>query len=360
MVLSLPLARAPSSVFVQYLAGLAICLAVRFALPIPPQLAGSSHGIKDQPIHIEAAARDKAAAKVRIKWPNDVYAEVPYPAEVDDADGQTQRVGGFDRLGKFYRKVGGVLVTSHIAGGDMRIVVGCGINVSNILPTTCLQEVLYGYGHEHKLRSDRQNCQPRPQANAEEVENSKDANDEKTAKNTDDGKDASAASAAKGSPTASDSSKHCLSEEEMLGAFFAVFEHLWTHFLRHGWDPALARLYRSVWLHDDQLVRLGGQFAHPTHTQAHNVQGQGRDQGRQGPIGASKFAKQSEPNECQGEQVRIVGITNDYGMLRTVRPGSDITPRDALAWGSGTHPEVIDVMPDGNSFDMLQGLVRPK
>ena len=47
-------------------------------------------------------------------------------------------------------------------------------------------------------------------------------------------------------------------------------------------------------------------------------------------------------------KVRIVGLTPEYGMLRTV-------PED---WRLGQEP--IDLRPDGNSFDMMAGLIKTK
>ena len=48
-------------------------------------------------------------------------------------------------------------------------------------------------------------------------------------------------------------------------------------------------------------------------------------------------------------KVRIVGITPDHGLLRTLpEPGRD---------GS---MEYIDLQPDGNSFDLLTGLIKTK
>jgi len=46
--------------------------------------------------------------------------------------------------------------------------------------------------------------------------------------------------------------------------------------------------------------------------------------------------------------VRIVGITHDHGLLRTIpeRPGSP--------------SEYIDLQPDGNSFDIMAGLIKTK
>ena len=49
-------------------------------------------------------------------------------------------------------------------------------------------------------------------------------------------------------------------------------------------------------------------------------------------------------------QVRLVGITPDHGLLRTV-------PEDPRVARSQPY---VDLQPDGNSFDMLTGLIQVK
>ena len=50
-------------------------------------------------------------------------------------------------------------------------------------------------------------------------------------------------------------------------------------------------------------------------------------------------------------RVRILGITEDYGLLRTV-------PEDA-GWGVGPDG-YVDLQPDGNSFDIMAGMIKTK
>ncbi len=64
---------------------------------------------------------------VKIKWPNDVYAEV------EDADGN----GGE----KLKIKIGGILVTTSFLKGEWKVIVGCGINILNSEPTTSLSKL---------------------------------------------------------------------------------------------------------------------------------------------------------------------------------------------------------------------------
>jgi biotin---protein ligase len=52
------------------------------------------------------------------------------------------------------------------------------------------------------------------------------------------------------------------------------------------------------------------------------------------------------------KKVRIVGITNDYGLLRTVP--------ERTGWNSEDEEAFIDLQPDGNSFDIMAGLIKTK
>lgn len=54
--------------------------------------------------------------------------------------------------------------------------------------------------------------------------------------------------------------------------------------------------------------------------------------------------------------VRIVGITPDHGLLRTVLVEVDRQGKEIYTGGSST-PAYIDLQPDGNGFDMLQSLL---
>ncbi|KAJ3306136.1 biotin holocarboxylase synthetase [Kappamyces sp. JEL0829] len=86
--------QASSLIFLQYLTGLAVVRAVK-------SLDGCSH----IPIHL--------------KWPNDIYVRA--------MDGTL-------------KKVGGILVTSEYVNNTFGVTIGCGVNVLNAKPSTCLQE----------------------------------------------------------------------------------------------------------------------------------------------------------------------------------------------------------------------------
>lgn len=250
-------------VFVQYLAGLAIVESVRSG----------------------ALGADYAAAlgdKLRIKWPNDVYAHV---ADDDPSEGQQDpsalpaRKGTFVWRGKRYAKMAGVLVNSQFAGSELALVVGCGINTLNPRPTTSLSDLIQAY-------NSKQN----------------------------------------------DPAQHLdvVSQERFAGAILATLERMWNTFVGAGGNfSPFVEAYRRAWLHSDQETLLSDTVP-PT-------------------------------------RARIVGITSDYGLLRCV-PIPDgptaFVPADTFSpasWGpSKASGQWIDLQPDGNSFDMLQNLIRRK
>ncbi|KAH0831195.1 class II aaRS and biotin synthetase [Lanmaoa asiatica] len=100
-----------------------------------------------------------------------------------------------------------------------------------------------------------------------------------------------------------------LTVERVTAAVLTTFERIWNSFLAEESESFLPFLdqYTSSWLHSGQIVTL-------TTTNPHTT-------------------------------VRIAGITPDHGLLRT----------EPLGGG-----QYIDLQPDGNSFDMLKGLIRTK
>lgn len=65
------------------------------------------------------------------------------------------------------------------------------------------------------------------------------------------------------------------------------------------------------------------------------------------------------------QRVKIVGITPDFGLLRTI-PTSQSGPGNQDGWGYGGYAgfrqssPFIDLQPDGNSFDIMAGLIKSK
>ncbi|KAH7882931.1 class II aaRS and biotin synthetase [Phlebopus sp. FC_14] len=102
-----------------------------------------------------------------------------------------------------------------------------------------------------------------------------------------------------------------LSVERVAAAVLTRFESIWDEFIAQedrNFEPFMDR-YTSKWLHTNQIITL-------TTTTPHTM-------------------------------VRIEGITPDHGLLRTV----------PLSLGGG---RFIDLLPDGNSFDMMKGLIKAK
>ncbi|KAJ6588314.1 biotin-protein ligase [Mycena capillaripes] len=101
LLLRLSLSKFPASklVFVQYLFALAVVEACR-----------------------DESVLGEAASSVRLKWPNDIYAFL------GDGEGA--------------KKIGGILINTSFAGGNVDIVIGSGLNVLNPPPITSLSQLL--------------------------------------------------------------------------------------------------------------------------------------------------------------------------------------------------------------------------
>lgn len=265
-VFRVPVSMASKTVFLQYLSGLAVVEGIRLAL-----------GPSD-------AAR-AVADKVRIKWPNDIYAEIP-AADEEGNGGARTKTATFELGGKRYAKLGGILVNSQFSGGNEFVLVsGCGVNCLNARPTTSVSDLV-------AMHNDRA---------ANEVDR-----------------------------------LEVVSQEKLAGAILSTFDSIWKVFLQHGGDfrPFVAR-YRQVWLHSDQETTLTPDAIR------------------------SDAAAHTEGDEG----VRIVGISSDYGLLQAVPRTSSIHAKDAKAWGSTQDAQangIVQLQPDGNSFDMLQNLVKRK
>lgn len=57
--------------------------------------------------------------------------------------------------------------------------------------------------------------------------------------------------------------------------------------------------------------------------------------------------------------VRIVGITLDHGLLRTMPERGLSNPYFSSSVGK-VEEEYIDLQPDGNSFDLMSGMIKTK
>lgn len=99
-------------VFVQYLAAIAIAEAVT---SYDGRVGGAY-----------------AALPVKLKWPNDVYAQDPTNPWKDPAN----------KKGPNYVKIGGILTNCAYSNGQYQMVVGVGLNTTNAKPTTSLDALL--------------------------------------------------------------------------------------------------------------------------------------------------------------------------------------------------------------------------
>jgi biotin--protein ligase len=110
-----------------------------------------------------------------------------------------------------------------------------------------------------------------------------------------------------------------LGAETLLALVLTEFERLWVTFIqgKGGWAP-FEEAYLEAWMHSDQLVTL----------------------------------TTVEPPR----PVRIVGITHDYGLLRTLPERTGWSK----SWSHGAEDDYIDLQPDGNSFDIMTGLIKAK
>ncbi|KAK4690100.1 biotin---protein ligase, partial [Tremellales sp. Uapishka_1] len=239
LLLTLPTSLAPKMVFIQYLMALAVCEAVD----------------------------EDGKLGVRIKWPNDIYAEA-------------QGIGGAEEGKKGRAKLGGILVNTNFIGGQWRIVVGCGINVLNALPTTSLSQL-------HTLHTNRSSSTTSPPP-----------------------------------PTM----------ESTFAKIMNSFVVMWEKFISEKGFKGFMDEYHGRWLHTNQEVTL-------TTTTPHSL-------------------------------LKIVGITPDYGLLRCVPRATTSSGLTALydrdvggendRSTTAAKQTYVDLQPDGNSFDMMSGLIKTK
>ncbi|CAK9784004.1 biotin-ligase [Cutaneotrichosporon oleaginosum] len=231
MLLTLPASMVSKMVLIQYLTALAVAEAVD----------------------------EDGRLGVRIKWPNDIYAQ---------AEGVGGTEAGAGKKGLV--KIGGILVNTNFIGGQWRIVVGTGVNVLNALPTTSLSQ-LHNLLTERAARNASTKPLPRP-------------------------------------PTM----------EGTLARIMSVFEAKWAQFVDAGsFEPFMAD-YHARWLHSNQEVTLTTVTPH--------------------------------------QRLRIVGITSDYGLLRCV----PITSSSSIFGRETGNDEYVELQPDGNSFDLMAGMIKKK
>ena len=198
------------------------------------------------------------AMPVRIKWPNDIYAEVP------TEEGELQLL-----------KIGGALVTNNVVGAEDVAVAGIGINVANTSgPSTSLNAVLAIL-----------NAQRRRSLNLSPLEP--------------------------------------YTTEKLLALYFVILQRMLTEFRYQGFKP-FELLYYRRWLHSGKTV----QFC-----------------------------------DANGERVPVCvkGISSISGMLvaeEQIDVDKEYVP---LFGGNWSRPKrKYELLPDGNSFDLFEGLIKVK
>ncbi|GMK55012.1 hypothetical protein CspeluHIS016_0200680 [Cutaneotrichosporon spelunceum] len=231
MLLTLPASMVSKMVLIQYLTALAVAEAVD----------------------------EDGQLGVRIKWPNDIYAQAEGVGGTEVGSGKKGLV-----------KIGGILVNTNFINGQWRIVVGTGLNVLNALPTTSLSQ-LHDLLTERAARSGSSKALPPP-------------------------------------PTM----------EGTLARIMNAFEAKWAQFVEAGsFEPFVAE-YHARWLHSNQEVTLTTVTPH--------------------------------------QRLRIVGITTDYGLMRCV----PITSSSSIFGREVGNTEYVELQPDGNSFDLMAGMIKKK
>ncbi|RYO31816.1 hypothetical protein AA0113_g11799 [Alternaria arborescens] len=156
---SFALSQSAPVVFIQYLAALAIVQGIKNYAP----------GYEKIPI--------------KLKWPNDIYAQLPGSSANPVV------------------KIGGILVNSSYSGSTYDVVPGIGLNLSNALPTTTLNQLAKGMN-----------------------------------------------------PPLKD-----FTPEKLLASILAHFETLYSTFCQEGFNRDMESYYYENWLHNDQLVTLEDQ-----------------------------------------------------------------------------------------------------
>ncbi|RKF57452.1 Biotin--protein ligase [Golovinomyces cichoracearum] len=139
---------------------------------------------------------------IKLKWPNDIYAEDPSKRQSNSNKNSQQS----------YVKIGGILVNSSYTFNEgYNLVTGIGLNTTNAAPTTSLNTILDSYYQMNKKKESTSDPSILP-------------------------------------PT--------FSHEKLLARILTRFETLYKRFCRTGFDSYFHDLYYSYWLHTDQIVTL--------------------------------------------------------------------------------------------------------
>lgn len=184
------LAQSRPVVFIQYLAAIATVEAVR---------SYDGRGFRKD----GAGAGAYADIPIKLKWPNDVYAQDPSNPWKEEADNNGAR-GAMQQNKKKrtanYVKIGGILTNCAYSNGNYQMVVGVGLNTTNGRPTTSLDALLSAFSQQHNLPAFR--------------------------------------------------------IERLLARLLTRFETLYREFVRAGFTREMEERYYEAWLHSGQVVTL--------------------------------------------------------------------------------------------------------
>ncbi|KAJ3570382.1 hypothetical protein NP233_g4427 [Leucocoprinus birnbaumii] len=141
-----------------------------------------------------------------------------------------------------------------------------------------------------------------------------------------------------------------LTIERTAAVILTKFEQLWHQFVeaKGSFEPFL-ELYLNRWLHRYALPSPPS----PTHVIARS------------PLAQLIYCIHSDQlvtltTTTPPTPVRITGITLDHGLLRTIPERSPFSSNPYFSSSRGGGEEYIDLQPDGNSFDLMAGMIRAK
>ena len=133
--------------------------------------------------------------------------------------------------------------------------------------------------------------------------------------------------------------------ETVLALILTEFERLWTTFVRGrgSWAP-FEEAYLDAWMHSWVTLYFCALCCVP-----------GADLR---VLSRSIYSDQLVTLTTVDPPipVRIIGITHDHGLLRTIPERTGLSK----SWRHGTDDGYIDLQPDGNSFDIMTGLIKAK
>lgn len=130
--------------------------------------------------------------------------------------------------------------------------------------------------------------------------------------------------------------------ETLLALILAQFGGMWDTFVKEGFQPFVDR-YLESWIHSCVCFPF-------------RLRSRGTPSRANSPLLLSHNSDQRVTIESTGQVVKIVGITPDHGLLRTLPVDVDRNGREVYGGGMGIK-KFVDLQPDGNGFDMLKSLL---